>query len=83
MNLRKTAGLLAAAGLVVGLLGSGVGASFFDQDTGTENISVGTFACKIVEPSDGTISGDQKSVTYNAPQITSASQIAARDEKPA
>jgi hypothetical protein len=73
VNLRKTAGLLAAAGLVVGLLGSGVGASFFDQVTGTENISVGTFSCIIVNPSNGTIAGDQKSVTYTAPAITSSS----------
>lgn len=72
MNLRKTAGLLAVAGLMVGLLGTGVGASFLDQVTGTENISVGTFACVIVEPSDGTIAGDGKSVTYTAPQISSS-----------
>ncbi|HEY7023441.1 MAG TPA: hypothetical protein VH371_00620 [Candidatus Limnocylindrales bacterium] len=69
MSLRKTAALLAVAGLVIGLLGSGVGASFIDQVTGTENISVGSFACLIVEPSDGTIAADQKSVTYTAPTI--------------
>lgn len=72
MNLRKLAALLAASGLVVGLIGSGVGAQFYDQVTGNEIINVGTFQCKIIPPSDGTISGDAKSVTYTAPTIMSS-----------
>jgi hypothetical protein len=72
VNLRKIAGALAVAGLLVGLVGNGVAASFVDQVFGQENINVGTFACIIVNPSDGTIAGDQKSVTYNAPAITSS-----------
>jgi hypothetical protein len=72
MTLRKAAGLLAVSGLLVGLLGSGVGASFVDSLTATENISVGTFQCIITGSTQGTVSGDNKSVTYNAPQITSS-----------
>lgn len=72
MNLRKTAGLLAAFGLMVGLIGSGVGAVFTDQVTADEHISIGTFECLIVEPSDGTIAGDAKSVSYTAPTIMSS-----------
>jgi hypothetical protein len=70
VSLRKTAGLLAVTGLIVGLLGSGVGAAFFDQVTGTESIDVGTFACKIVGSSGGTF--DDDSATYAAPTILSS-----------
>lgn len=72
MSLRKLAGLLAALGLVAGVLGSGLGAQFLDSVTGTENISVGTFSCRIITPSDGVIAVDQKSVTYTAPTIGSS-----------
>ena len=72
MTLRKTAAALAVAGLIVGLIGSGIGASFVSQLTATENIAVGGFACRIIEPSDGTIAGDAKSVTYTAPTINSS-----------
>ena len=71
MDLRKTAGLLAAAGLSAGLIGGGVGAAFQDQVTAQQNINVGDFECQIVEPSDGTVSGDGKSVTYDAPTVLS------------
>ena len=72
MTLRKTAALLATIGIMAGLIGSGVGASFFDSVTASENISVGTFECLIVPPSDGVIAGDGKSVSYDAPEITSS-----------
>ncbi len=72
MNLRRISALLAVGGLVIGLLGSGVGASFFASVIGTENINVGTFRCRIINPSDGVIAGDLKSVTYNAPTINSS-----------
>lgn len=72
MSLRKSAGLLMAFGLMVGLISGGVGAIFTDQVTAEENISVGTFECLIVEPSDGTIAGDGKSVSYTAPTIMSS-----------
>ena len=71
MNLRKTAGLLMAFGLVVGLVGTGVGASFVDQVKATENIEVGTFGCEITD-GDGTISVDGSTITYDAPTITSS-----------
>jgi hypothetical protein len=72
MTLRRAAGLLAVSGLLVGLLGSGVGASFLDAVTGTENINVGSFQCIITGSTQGTVSGDNKSVTYTAPTITSS-----------
>ena len=72
MSLRKVAALLAAFGLMLGLISSGVGAAFVDQVTAEENINVGTFECLIVEPSDGVISGDGKSVSYTAPTIMSS-----------
>jgi hypothetical protein len=79
MTLRKAAGLLAVSGLLVGLLGSGVGASFLDAVTGTENINVGSFQCIITGSTQGTVSGDNKSVTYNVPQITSSAGSAPFD----
>jgi hypothetical protein len=72
MSVRKIAVLLAAGGLAVGLVGGGVGAVFHNAVTATENISVGTFACQIVAPADGTIAGDGQSVTYTAPMIMSS-----------
>jgi len=73
MSLRKVAGLLAAAGITVGLIGGGVGANFTDQVTATQNIKVGTFSCLITDATAGaTIAGDQKSVSYTAPTINSS-----------
>ena len=71
MNLRKTAGLLMAFGLLIGLVGTGVGASFVDQVRATENIAVGTFGCEITD-GDGTIAPDGSAITYDAPTITSS-----------
>ncbi|MGO9178290.1 MAG: hypothetical protein ACLQBX_10775 [Candidatus Limnocylindrales bacterium] len=74
MSLRKVAALLAAFGLMVGLIGigSGVGAQFTASLSATENIHVGSFGCIISGSSAGTISGDQTSVVYNAPDILSS-----------
>ncbi len=72
MSLRKIAGLFAGFALTVGLIGNGVMASFSDSVTANENISVGTFQCLVVQPSDGLIAGDGKSVTYTAPTINSS-----------
>jgi hypothetical protein len=75
VNLRKTAGLLAVTGLIVGLLGSGVGAAFVDQVIGTENIAVGTFDCQVTGVTDNGSNGnwfDANSATYNAPTILSS-----------
>ncbi len=70
MTLRKIAGLLMAFGLTIGLVGTGVGASFTDQVTATENIEVGTFGCQIDLIGDGL--PPSSSITYNAPLITSS-----------
>ena len=76
MSLRKIAGLLAAGGLTVGLIGGGVGAVFQDSVTATENINVGTFSCKIVAATPGAasdgIAADGKSLTFTAPTIMSS-----------
>ncbi len=76
MSLRKVAALLAAFGLMLGLISSGVGAAFTDQLTATENINVGTFECKIVAATPGAASDgiavDGKSLTFAAPEIMSS-----------
>jgi len=72
MTLRKMAGLLAALGLTIGLIGSGVGAAFTDQVTANQTINVGTLHCIISAASAGTIAGDLKSVSYTAPTIMSS-----------
>lgn len=74
MTLRKIAAALAAFGLLVGVIGSGVAAQFVDHVTAQENINVGTFACKIVSatPASAQIAANGKSVTYTAPTINSS-----------
>ncbi len=73
MSLRKVAALLAAFGLLVGLIQSGVAAQFTDQVIATQNINVGTFECKITDATAGAvIAGDAKSVSYTAPTIESS-----------
>jgi predicted ribosomally synthesized peptide with SipW-like signal peptide len=72
MYLRKLAGLAAGFALAVGLIGAGVSASFTDSVTAKENINVGTFQCKIVNPSMGNVSTDGKSLVYTAPTIMSS-----------
>lgn len=72
MSLRKIAGLLAAFGLVVGLIGGGVGAVFTDQATATETIQVGTFGCIISDATSGASGVGTHAVTYAAPPIMSS-----------
>lgn len=75
MSRRKLAALLAAVGLLAGLLQSGVAAQFYANVTARENISVGTFNCRIVAatPVAGTVvSANGTSVTYTAPTIKSS-----------
>jgi hypothetical protein len=73
MSLRKIAGLLAAGGLMVGIVGSGVGAQFTASVTAQENIQVGTFGCIISAATPGAvIAGDGSWVTYQAPNILSS-----------
>ena len=71
MNLRKIAGLLAAGGLMVGLLGAGVGAQFTDSATASQNISVGTMGITISAPG-GVVSTDGHSVTVSCPDVVSS-----------
>jgi len=71
LGLKAAAVMLAAGGLGVGLIGSGVRASFTDSASGTANISVGTFGINITA-SNGVISGDKKSVTLTCPPIQSS-----------
>ena len=76
MSLRKVAGLLAAFGLTVGLIGGGVGAVFTDQVTATQNISVGTFGCEISSTTVGAslggyVNGHAHSVSYSAAATSS------------
>jgi predicted ribosomally synthesized peptide with SipW-like signal peptide len=78
MTLRKAAGLLVAAGLMLGLIGAGVSATFSDSATAITNISVGTFGVSINAPG-GVQSADHHSVTVTCPQIvaSAASQCSA------
>jgi hypothetical protein len=80
MALRKVAGLLIAFGLVVGLMGAGVGATFTDSATAVANINVGTFGIQItssttgavIDSSAGQLGGWTHSVTYSCPTIQSS-----------
>ena len=74
MSLRKVASVLVGLGLVIGLMGAGIGASFTDSATATTNIKVGTFAVNIVAPvtTGAVIAGDAKSVTYDCGTILSS-----------
>jgi predicted ribosomally synthesized peptide with SipW-like signal peptide len=69
MSLRKIAGLAGAFALAAGMIGTGVSAAFTDQVSAVENIHVGTFSCAI-SSATGNVSG--KTLTYNAPDITSS-----------
>ena len=53
MNLRKSAGILMAAGLVLGLLGSGVGASFVWNGSASQAITVGTVDLRLSSTTPG------------------------------
>jgi hypothetical protein len=78
MTLHKLAGLLAAFGLMLGLIGGGVGAVFQDQVTATENVNVGTFGCGIIDATPGASYGSYDAlgyphtVAYTAPTINSS-----------
>ncbi len=72
MSLRKVAALLAAFGLLAAMFQAGVAAQFLRTVTATENISVGNFDCRIVDPSDGVINADGTNVTYDAGKIVSS-----------
>jgi hypothetical protein len=71
VSLRKIAGLLVAFGLMVGLLGSGVGASFTDTATAVANINVGTFGIALTTTT-GTVDSTGKIVTCTTVSIQSS-----------
>jgi len=77
MSLRKVAGLLIAGGLAVGMIGNGVGASFFDSANATEQIRVGTLSCVISDATAGTQWIDPHTVLYTAPMITNSAPSSA------
>ncbi len=72
MSLRKVAALLAAFGLLVGLISSGVAAQFYDSVTATQNISVGTFSCVISDATEGATGVGTHSVSFTSDSITSS-----------
>ena len=72
MTLRKAAGLLVAAGLMLGLVGAGVSAVFTDSATATTTIHVGTFNIDISSSAPGVVTVDGTSVTYQCPDILSS-----------
>jgi hypothetical protein len=55
INLKKTAVVISAAGLSLGLVGMGVGTSFTDGGIATENISVGNFAITLTSTTTGAV----------------------------
>jgi hypothetical protein len=63
---------------MVGLIGTGVGASFFDQITANAEVNVGTFSCGITTATPGATFGNidglgyAHTVSYTAPEITSS-----------
>jgi hypothetical protein len=72
MSLRKFVVLFAALALAVGLIGNGVSAQFTGQVSAQENLKVGTFGCKIINPSAGTLSNNDSTLYYDAADITSS-----------
>jgi predicted ribosomally synthesized peptide with SipW-like signal peptide len=65
---------LAAAGLGLGLMGSGVRAAFTDSATAQENVSVGTMGINVSSTTAGAVvSPDKHSVTLSAGTIQSSS----------
>lgn len=76
MNLRKAAVTLAMGGAALTLVGVGVGASFTDMATATENISVGTFALQLSATQSGVTVVNDHTITYSAPLITSSTGTA-------
>ena len=68
MSLRKTAGLLAAFGLTVGLIGGGVGATWTDQVTANQVLNIAPFSCAITAENGVGITPTH-SITYTVPAI--------------
>jgi hypothetical protein len=72
MNLRKVAVLVAAGGLMAGLLGAGVSASYTDSATAALNVAVGTFGCTVSSTDPNAVPTSGHAITFNLPPITSS-----------
>ncbi len=72
MNLKRTILFLATGGAAIGLIGAGVGATFTDSATATENISVGTFGIALSTTTVGAVVVDSHHVTFTCPTILSS-----------
>ncbi len=76
IGIKTAAVMLAAGGLGVGLIGSGVRASFTDTGSATANVAVGTFGISLssstpsaVVVNTGTAGSDTHTVTLTCPTI--------------
>jgi predicted ribosomally synthesized peptide with SipW-like signal peptide len=77
LGLKEAAVMLAAGGLGVGLIGSGVRAAFTDSATATESVSVGTMGITVTSSTPGAVvvnTGNQgtHTVTFTCPTINSS-----------
>ncbi|MGA8417544.1 MAG: hypothetical protein WB808_13125 [Candidatus Dormiibacterota bacterium] len=72
MNLRKAAVTLAMGGAALTLVGVGVGASFTDSATATENISVGTFGIQLNPVTAGMTVIDSHHIALTIPALQSS-----------
>jgi hypothetical protein len=73
MRTRKIAMLLATSGASLALIGAGLGASFSDNGTVTENAEVGTFGIELSTATPGAVvSPDKHTVTFTSPQLLSS-----------
>jgi predicted ribosomally synthesized peptide with SipW-like signal peptide len=69
---RRLAGTLAVLGLGVGMLGTGVFASFTDGGTATQSVSVGTMHIQLANNSGGTLSNNNQTLTGSSGTLVSS-----------
>jgi predicted ribosomally synthesized peptide with SipW-like signal peptide len=74
--LRKFAGIMVVAGLSFGLIGAGVSATFTDNATATQQISIGSFGIRLASDSPGAVaSTDGSSLTCQLLTVTSSAPL--------
>jgi predicted ribosomally synthesized peptide with SipW-like signal peptide len=77
-NTRKSAALIATAGLSLMLVGAGLSASFTDSGVVSQSVAVGTFQIELsTADTSAVISADKKSITFTAPAIVSSAPASA------
>ena len=77
MSLRKVASVLVGLGLVIGLMGAGVGASFTDQATAAASITVGTLHITVTSTASGCVTtGNSVACTLPAINASAAGSAA-------